>query len=107
MLQRIEETLPAAGHYDPAADPVKVYTDGGCDPKGRAGPRASYGAHWPSHGPEDAWGAVPGKNQSSGAGEAMAAAVALTQATGPVHLVTDSTYVRDGIIALRRGHEGP
>ena len=62
MLQRIEETLPAAGHYDPAADPVKVYTDGGCDPKGRAGPRASYGVHWPSHGPEDAWGAVPGKN---------------------------------------------
>ena len=35
----------------------------------------------------------------------MAAAVALTQATGPVHLVTDSTYVRDGIIALGRGHE--
>ena len=35
----------------------------------------------------------------------MAAAVALTQATRPIHLVTDSTYVRDGIFALRRGQE--
>ena len=48
---------------------------------------------------------MPGKNQSSGAGEAMAAAVALTQATRPVHLVTDSQYVRAGIIALRNGEE--
>ena len=35
----------------------------------------------------------------------MAAAVALTQATRPVHLVTDSTYVRNGIFAIRRGEE--
>ena len=105
MMQRIEEMLPAAGIYDPDADPVKVYTDGGCDPKGRAGPRASYGAHWPSQDSADAWGAAPGKNQSSGAGEAMAAAVAFTQATRPIHLVTDSTYVRDGICALRRGQK--
>ena len=35
----------------------------------------------------------------------MAAAVALTQATRPAHLVTDSTYVRSGIIALRSGDE--
>ena len=105
MMQRIEGALPEAGTYDPEAEPVKVYTDGGCDPKGRAGPRASYGAHWPSQDVPDTWGAVPGKNQSSGAGEAMAAAVALTQATRPVHLVTDSTYVRNGIFAIRRGEE--
>ena len=35
----------------------------------------------------------------------MAAAVALTQATRPVRLVTDSTYVRNGIFAIRRGEE--
>ena len=36
----------------------------------------------------------------------MAAAVALTQATRPIHLVTDSTYVRDGIFALLRNVSG-
>ena len=35
----------------------------------------------------------------------MAAAVALTQATRPVHLVADSTHVRNGIFAIRRGEE--
>ena len=35
----------------------------------------------------------------------MAAAIALVQATRPVHLVTDSTYVRNGIFAIRRGEE--
>ena len=30
MVQRIEETLPAAGAYDPDAEPAKVYTDDFC-----------------------------------------------------------------------------
>ena len=35
----------------------------------------------------------------------MAAAIALSQATRPAHLAPDSTYVRKGIVAIRKGEE--
>ena len=90
MVWRVEGLLLGPVQFDPEPPPVKVYADGGCDPKGPAGPRASYGVHWPGGQCADTAGPVPGKHQTAVAGEVMAAATAIVQSPCRIHLIADS-----------------
>eukprot|EP00974_Lingulodinium_polyedra_P075441 7310926-Lingulodinium_polyedra.AAC.1 len=64
--------------------------------------RAAWAAHAPGEGGNTRAGPVQGP-QTAQRGELFAAVAAVEAVDGPVRLLTDNQYVRDGIVRLRDG----
>ncbi len=101
--------VPTTGRMSPARRPprpfsipqtdVEVFTDGSCQENGSGNARAGAGLWFGNDDPRNRALRVPGTKPSNQTGEmfAVAAATDVVPPFVPLHLVTDSRYVSDGL----------
>ncbi|TDL17429.1 ribonuclease H-like protein [Rickenella mellea] len=83
----------------PIEDAVKVYTDGSCTNNGDEDAKAGSGVWYAPNDERNTAVRLPGPNQTNNAGETAAVLIAAqkTQIMAPLHIMSDSTYVIDGL----------